>query len=247
MTSLSQRLKNRYFASYDHPYDTFAARIAGFVDGDTTILDAGCGRTAPFLRRMMGKAKRLIGIDLVDFVEIPPAIECRKCDLAAIDLPDGCVDLVVSRAVMEHVVDPDSVYAEFARILRSDGRLVFLTANKWDYASLIARIVPNRLHPWIVSRTEGRSEVDVFPTAYRSNSRRAISRLAHRHGFIVEEFRYIGQYPSYFMFSGVLFLAATAYQKLIERWSFLHFLQGWIFVAMKKRETAPSAESRKAS
>jgi hypothetical protein len=46
------------------------------------------------------------------------------------------------------------------------GVAIALTAHKWDYASLAARLIPNRFHPWIVHHTEGRAEEDVFPTVY---------------------------------------------------------------------------------
>jgi hypothetical protein len=78
----------------------------------------------------------------------------------------------------------------------------------------------------------------VFPVAYRTNTRRAVEKWSRRTGFEVVSFRYLGQYPSYFMFNGPLFLCATAYEKLIGRISALNFLQGWIFVTLRK----PGAE-----
>jgi hypothetical protein len=121
-------------------------------------------------------------------------------------------------------------------VLKPGGHFIFLTANLWDYASLIASIVPNRFHPWIVSKTEGREEKDVFPIAYRTNTRRAVERWSRRSGFEVVSFRYVGQYPSYFMFNGLLFLLATGYEKVISSVSALNFLQGWIFVTLRKPE-----------
>ena len=69
----------------------------------------------------------------------------------------------------------------------------------------------------IVARTEGRAEHDVFPVCYLTNTRRAVYGWAERTGFEVESFRYLGQYPGYFMFNGFLFLLATAYEKVISR------------------------------
>jgi len=140
----------------------------------------------------------------------------------------------MSRSVMEHVTDPAQVYSEAHRVLRPGGRFIFLTANLWDYASLIALAVPNRFHPWIVARTEGRAECDVFPVAYRTNTRRAVEKWARHAGFEVATFRYLGQYPAYFMFNGFLFLLATGYEKLISNVTALNFLQGWIFVTLRK-------------
>jgi SAM-dependent methyltransferase len=135
---------------------------------------------------------------------------------------------------MEHVEDPRAVHGEIYRILKPGGRFIYLTANLWDYAALIAKIVPNRFHPWIVARTEGRKEEDVFPIQYRTNTYRAVRKWAASAGFEIVTFRYLSQYPSYFMFNGFLFLLATGYEKLLRRFDALGFLRGWIFVTLRK-------------
>ncbi|MDE2228322.1 MAG: class I SAM-dependent methyltransferase [Alphaproteobacteria bacterium] len=237
MSSLSQRLKERYFGRYQHPYAVLRRRVEDLLPLDATLLDAGCGRSAPTLAHFRGRARRLIGIDRVAFAGASAGLELRQRDLADTGVASGAVDLMYSQAVLEHVTDPDATFAEIARVLRPGGRYVGLTANKWDYASLAARLIPNCFHPWIVRRTEGRDEQDVFPTVYRANTRRDVARYAARHGLELVEFRYLGQYPNYFMFNGALFLAATAYQKIIERLAPLHCLQGWIFFVLRKPET----------
>ena len=234
MSSLSRRLKHRYFGWYVHPYAALVAQIERYLTRDSALLDAGCGRAAPTLAKFRGKAQRLIGIDVVELASHPDGIELCRRDLADTGLPGESIDLMYSQAVMEHITEPGAVFAEIARVLKPQGLCLALTANKWDYASLIARIIPNRFHPWIVRRTEGREEQDVFPTVYKVNTRRDVEFHAARHGLEVVEFRYLGQYPSYFMFNGALFFLATLYQKLIERNPRLHCLQGWIYFALRK-------------
>jgi ubiquinone/menaquinone biosynthesis C-methylase UbiE len=187
------------------------------------------------LAKYRGKTKRLVGIDLVDFPAPLDGIELLKADLARIPLPDASVDVAMSRSVMEHVVDPAAVYAEIARVLRPGGSFVFLTGNFWDYAAIITNIVPNRFHPWIVARTQGRAEIDVFPTAYKTNTRAAVNKWSNGADFNVVSYEYLGQYPTYFMFNGLLFLIATGYEKIIRRFEALRFLRGWILVVLRKR------------
>ena len=237
MTALAERLREKYFNG-DHPYRTFEQEVARVIDPAATLLDAGCGRTAPALAKFKGRARRLIGVDLVDWAISDGSMELLKCDLACMPLADGTVDVVMSRSVMEHVTDPARVYGEVYRVLRPGGHFVFLTANLWDYASIIASIVPNRLHPWIVSKTEGRAEQDVFPVAYRSNTRMAVRRWATAAGFELAGFRYLGQYPAYFMFNGGLFWLATGYEKLIGSVRWLNFLRGWLLVTLRKPSSA---------
>jgi SAM-dependent methyltransferase len=235
MTSaLAERLRQKYFGRDEHPYRTFEREVRSHLMTSHTLLDAGCGRTAPVLQGFRGQAARLIGIDEVEFTTQLPGVETYNANLARTGLPDGCVDVIMARSVVEHLDDPTRVFTEFHRILRPGGVVVFLTANLWDYASLIAAAVPNRLHPWIVSRTEGRKEFDVFPTRYRANTRAAIHRHASASGLSVEKLEYLGQYPSYLMFNGPLFLLGTYYEKLITRFSSLHWLRGWILCSLKK-------------
>src|SRR5690348_585966 len=117
MTALTQRLKERFFGQ-EHPYRTFEEEVARHLREQHTLLDAGCGRTAPVLEKFKGKAHRLIGIDVVDFDPQVCGMELLKQDLTDISVPSGSVDVVMSRSVMEHVVDPKKVYAEIHRILK---------------------------------------------------------------------------------------------------------------------------------
>src|SRR5450432_4675228 len=115
MTELAERLKERYFGSDEHPYLTFERKVEQFLQPEHTLLDAGCGWTAPVLTKYRGKARRLIGVDLVDFPAPVDGIELLNTDLATIPIDAGSVDIVMCRSVMEHVVDPPAVYGEINR------------------------------------------------------------------------------------------------------------------------------------
>jgi ubiquinone/menaquinone biosynthesis C-methylase UbiE len=234
-TTLAASLRDRFYENDTHPYRLFEGRVSSLLThSGIALLDAGCGRTVPVLRRFVGKAGRLIGVELVDFTDVPDGIETYKADLAEIPLPDACVDVVMSRSVFEHLTDPEPVYREFARILKPGGRVIFLTANGWDYGSLVARLVPNRHHARVVNFVEGRAEEDTFPTAYKTNTRGAVARLAGQSGLSIASFEYLGQYPNYLMFNGVLFFLGMCYEKLIARFDALRFLRGWIMVTLEK-------------
>jgi len=241
--SLAERLCAKYFGGETHPYRAFEHAVERHLSPDATLLDAGCGYGAPILKRFQGKAARYIGVDFVDFDEQIAGIELYQGDLGCIPIPDACVDVVMCRSVMEHVAAPRDVYREMFRIIKPGGYFIFLTANLWDYASIAARLIPNRLHPWIVSRTEGREERDVFPTEYKTNTRRAVYRYATGAGFEVLSCEYLGQHPNYFLFNGVLFFIATGYEKFISRFKSLHFLRGWILAVLQKPLDATHSRS----
>ena len=234
MTALSERLLARYYANRPHPYKLFERAVEARLSADAVLLDAGAGRTVPVLRKYLGRARRLIGIELVDFTDVPAGIETYNTDLAHLPLPDGVVDIIISRSVFEHLANPQAVYAEFSRVLRPGGVVIFLTANMWDYGTLIARLVPNRFHARIVAKVEGRAAEDTFPTEYRTNTRRDVERLALRAGLKIDAFEYLSQYPNYLMFNGALFFIGTCFEKLISRFDALRILRGWILVTLRK-------------
>ena len=234
MGSLTDWTYRRFWANEEHPYRRLRRRLIDLAAPGLTILDAGCGHTAPNLQELRDSGATLIGVDLVR-LEPQPGMELIEGDLAHVPLPDASVDLIYSRSVMEHVVDPDGVYAEAHRLLKPGGRWIFLTANRWDYVSLVSRMTPNRFHAAIVRRFEGREEFDVFPTAYKTNDRGQIEHHAAAHGFVIDAFERHGQYPAMFYRIGLLFLIATAYEKLVMRLGCLEGLRGWLYVELVKR------------
>lgn len=234
MTALSDRLLAKYYANSPHPYKLFERAVEARLSADAVLLDAGAGRTVPVLRKYLGRVRRLIGVELVAFTDVPAGIETHHTDLAHLPLPDGVVDIIISRSVFEHLADPQAVYAEFSRVLRPGGVVIFLTANMWDYGTLIARLVPNRFHARIVATVEGRAAEDTFPTEYRTNTRRDVERLALRAGLKIDAFEYLSQYPNYLMFNGALFFIGTCFEKLISRIDALRILRGWILVTLRK-------------
>lgn len=205
------------------------------MDGQSSVLDIGCGRTAPVLRTLLGKAGRLRGIDCVEFAVQEPGVELIANSFECMtDIDDASVDLAYSRSVMEHVRNVDRAFADLARVLKPGGAYLFLTPNAWDYATIASRLIPNRFHGPIVKIVEGRDPDDVFPAYYRANRMSAITALAQRHGLRVEHMEYLGQYPAYFTFNRTAFFIAGMYERAIRSSRSLHFLRGWILGALRK-------------
>ena len=109
MTELAQRYKDRFFADSVHPYRTLERIVGERSRPEHTLLDAGCGYTAPILAKFRGRAARLIGVDLVKFDQSIDGIELYQRDLADTGLADASVDVVMCRSVMEHVTNPLAV------------------------------------------------------------------------------------------------------------------------------------------
>jgi len=224
-----------FFGGNSHPYHDFEKLILDHIQPHFSVLDVGCGRTAPNLVKLVGRAKKLYGIDLVEFDHPGMDIVLTNHDVCNMSsISDGSIDLIYSRSVMEHVKNPSVAYGEIHRVLKPGGFYIFLTPSFYDYASIISHLVPNRFHPKIVAWTEGRQEDDVFPAYYKVNTWRAVKRLSKAAHFEIVSFSYLGQHPSYFNFSRTLFFIGSIYQKLISKFAILYPLQGWILCVLRK-------------
>ncbi len=171
-------------------------------------------------------------------------VTVRVGTVESIPYPDGTFDVVASRSVLEHLKHPEAAFREMRRVLKHDGRMVFLTPSKYDYISVLARLVPDRLHGAIIHSLEGRPEEDVFPTHYRANSAGDIEILAARSGFVVERLTYLNHYPYLLTFSPLLCRAAMAYDRLIQRFRPLHGLQAWLLGCLRKTYASTCLEVR---
>ncbi len=231
----TESLIKRFYKNENHPYRIYESKIHNILKYSDTILDAGCGRTAPILKKFLGKCTRLIGVDLEENEGDLGSIEYIKADISAInEVPSESVNIVISRAVLEHVENPDKVFKEINRIMANGAKFIFLVPNFYDYGSLLSMIIPNKYHSKIVNKVEGRPINDTFPAYYKVNTYSAVNRLCKKHGFEIISFEYLGQYPSYLMFNRILFLIGTLYDKAICKYNFLAFLRGWILVVLIK-------------
>ena len=237
MHPYTQKLMKRYYKAEEHPYRIYTNTIKQYLNlnRDSTVIDIGCGRDAVELKNLTGISHKLVGLDVVDFNKnASDNIHLIKNDIDNICVQNNTADLVISRSVLEHVHNPFSVYNEVFRILKRNGHFIFLTPNSKDYSAVISKLIPNRYHSYIVSKTEGRDSHDTFPTYYRSNSYTSIKKCSDSVGFEIIHFSYLGQYPAYFVFSPFLFLIGTMYDKFICKYDSLKVLRGWILAVLKK-------------
>ena len=104
------------------------------------LLDAGCGQGRSFqlLREAFAPA-RLIGLDAdpeslaqsqAEAERQGLAVELLAGDCAAIPLPDASVDLLFCHQTFHHLVEQEQALAEFWRVLKPGGRLLFAESTK---------------------------------------------------------------------------------------------------------------------
>ncbi len=119
--------------------------IPDVLDG-TTVLDLGCGtgRDVFLLSKLVGARGRVIGVDMtgeqLDVAKKHAAFHAERFgygktntefkqgymeDLAALDIADHSVDVVVSNCVLNLSPQKERVFSEIFRVLRPGGELYF--------------------------------------------------------------------------------------------------------------------------
>src|SRR5690606_33457158 len=194
----------------------FRDRVIARLTPDSTILDLGAGAGIVKQMDFRGHAARICGVDLDPRVEQNPFLdEGRVADGATIPYPDATFDLVFADNVLEHLVDPVSVFREVFRVLKPGWHFLFKTPNKNHYMPVISRLTPHAFHRY-VNRKRGRAEDDTFPTHYRANSRADIARVAAASGFVVENIEFIEGRPEYLRMFTATYLVGLAYERLVN-------------------------------
>ena len=112
-----------------------SALVRGAPGPGEVVVDLGCGRGQDVFEaaRRVGEKGSAIGVDLsaemiaAALAAAPPSlgnVRFLRSDLAALELADASVDLVVSNCTINHAPDKAAVYREIHRVLRPGGRFV---------------------------------------------------------------------------------------------------------------------------
>ena len=113
------------------------------------LLDAGCGQGKSFgLLQAAFAPAQLIGLDAD-----PHSLDCSRAeaerlgldvqliasDCAAIDLADASVDLLFCHQTFHHLVEQEQALAEFWRVLKPGGRLLFAESTQYYIDTWVIR------------------------------------------------------------------------------------------------------------
>lgn len=161
----------------------FYTRIKALLSADARVLDLGAGRGAAFhddgipyrksLRELQGHCAEVIGCDVDPVVLTNPSLDrAFLIDQAGhLDLEDNSVDLILCDFVLEHIPDPQGFATEVGRVLKPGGWFCARTPNKWGYIAMSSRIIPERLHDFVLRLVQpNRKKEDTFPTNYKINT-----------------------------------------------------------------------------
>jgi ubiquinone/menaquinone biosynthesis C-methylase UbiE len=241
--SITQRIIRKLLPGFKTGHTRYVECVKGLFTDGCRWLDAGGGRRLfhdlyDGEQELVARAGRVTVCDadpdsLKDHSSVSDLI-C--CDLKSIPLPPGSFDLITCGMVVEHLAQPKECINEMGRVLDRGGKLVIHTVNLWSYPTLLAilsKVIPFRKQ--LIARVTRRKEEDIFPTLYRCNTARTISKYVRDAGLQVEAL--------YFWNSGLLFRSILPllpfsifecfYLKMTE-WPILSRFRGQLLVIATK-------------
>lgn len=187
------------------------------------VLDVGGGKECPFLPYLDDHRAHLI-----------VALDCSEEELRRNPLPgskvvadasvdgfpfrDGSADLVVSRAVVEHIRDNAALFRSCASVLRPGGVMVHAFSGRFAPFALMNQLLPNRvtrrliryLHPYW--REEGNYG---FPAYYNRCYLSAVQKLLTCNNFQNEKFILLHYQSIYFNFFFPFFILMLTYDVIV--------------------------------
>lgn len=193
------RLHAALLPNLQHSQYLYATELATLVAAGGRWLDLGCGHgvvpdwisTHAPLPRV--DRSRVVGLDVDRAALKRHRSIALKVHGSAEALPfiDNTFDLVTANMVLEHLVHPDRVFAEVARVLTKGGRFLAHTPNAGGYTTRLTRLIPRRWRAPLAGFLHGRAPEDVYPAHYRANAPDVLHGLAGRAGLAVDEIRYV--------------------------------------------------------
>jgi ubiquinone/menaquinone biosynthesis C-methylase UbiE len=213
-----ESLRQRFYpdASASDPIAQFTACLDRLVKPTDVVLDIGAGAGELNAHRLKGRASRVIGIDVDSRVGGNRQLDSGvRGDICELPFQGSSFDTALSIYVFEHVDRPAELASEIYRVLRPGGLCVSLTPNAFHYATLASRFSPLWFHRWFNER-RGRSAEDTFPTRYRLNSRRALTRYFTQAGFETVSIDAIEVQPNYLTATAGTFALGIAYERLVN-------------------------------
>jgi SAM-dependent methyltransferase len=182
--SPAQKILHRIDPSFIPRWTVYKNILTSMLSTDSVWIDVGCGDNS-MVRELKHRCRSAVGVDVLE-PESPD--DFIKADITGLPFPDNHADVITLRFVVEHLSSPDDL-KEVLRVLRPDGRLLFVTTNLLCPFVGIPRIIPYRLKNALIRKIFAVEESDIFPTYHRLNTPGAVRRAIP--GFQLESIQFI--------------------------------------------------------
>lgn len=195
-------------------------QLIGAQPDGATIVDLGGGRRCVFHHALRPELE-LIAVD-IDAHELALNEYATRKVVADVSrelpLPDRSVDLLVSRAVLEHVEDVGAAAHHMARVLKPGARTVHLVPARYSLFGIAARLLPFKPLSWLLHTVMPWTIDQVgFDVHYDRGWPAAMNRTFRQAGFREVKVDVTWAQPGYFEAVYPLFLGQALYEAVVRR------------------------------
>ena len=215
----------------------YAALVRGQLTPTARLLDLGCGRGGLIEQLVESEGEeivaRTIGLDPDRLSLAEHRLELAAANGFSHSLPfkDCTFDVVFCSWLLEHLERPALDLAEIGRVLKTNGRFVFITPNRRHPIAWLNRFIGrfSAVQDRLVERLYGREAADTFPTWYRANSEQQLADLIRKINgrspftLTVEELSFIPD-PTYLAFHPLIFRFMCWFETALPRTRQLHLV-----------------------
>lgn len=213
--------KTRLGFGYFNPDDHYEAIVSKLLRPGDSWADVGCGRNIfpsnrPLARQLTERSGYVFGIDPDPNIRDNSLISERFEGLVEDCTTSHRFDLITLRMVAEHIVEPARSMGKVAELLKPGGLAVIYTPNKRSPVPLITRLVPNDYHHFFKRMLWDGPARDTFPTAFKLNTRKALSGHCASAGLEEVFFTYLDDCRTFDAYHW-LNVAELSVQKMLRR------------------------------
>jgi len=128
-------------------YRTIARVLAESNIQGGVLVDVGCG-AGGLWSHIHQRFGRYIGVDCVDYEDLPSAVEFHRSDLddGRLALPDELGDVVVAAETVEHLENPRAFFRELTRLAKPGGWIIVTTPNQLSFLSLATLLLKRQFN-----------------------------------------------------------------------------------------------------
>ncbi len=245
-TTPAQLWETRAFAIYD-----LVARGLLGRPGVNSVIDVGGGRTWYFGKEWWRNPDfRLLGVDVdPDELALNPdlddAIAVDVCE--TLGVPDNSIDLLLCRAVVEHLHDTGAFLRNVHRALKPGGSAAFVFANPWSPPMILNRMIGHGVaEKLLLALVPGTAGYGGFKAYYNKCTFSTFKKEVEALGFKID-YQYASYYSSsYFQFFWPVHMLSILSDLLRQSLSIRNLSQLNLFVVTKQGEPVAAADAETA-
>lgn len=215
-TISKKNIKARLYPKADQTvFSPVEEALNQYLQSGVRVLDAGCGKGTWVLRDHQQTIGLLIGLD----IEAPEERDIDRYivgDLQRLPLTDDTFDVIICYNAIEHLKQPGKAFAEFGRILKEGGILVFKTPCVMSPVFLMSRYLPLKWHKKFKGVAQRTQEEDIFLTYYRCNTRRRLDDTLKSAGFRRKTLESVEQVYDYLAFNRATYAFGLLASRIIQ-------------------------------